>query len=254
VCRQFAPTGSGRCWRARFSPVGVSLSGRRPVGIQSLRGTLGFRDWGRDTLISLPGLTFCSGRPQDGVEILKAISEYERGGLLPNFFTDAGKAAYNSVDSSLWYFWSVQQMMDHTGDLKTVEESFWPVMKKIIRNFMAGTDHEIYAAGNGLLHAGDSTTQLTWMDASVDGRPVTPRAGYAVEVNALWYNALCFAKDLSDKFQDGDMDLKDTISNIRDSLKSLLGGRRVLSCGRIYGEWDRPVRQAESNHCRLAPL
>ncbi len=202
---------SGRCFPVR------TPTGRNTV----VAGYHWFSDWGRDTLISLPGLTFCSGRPQDGVEILKAIGEYERGGLLPNFFTDAGKAAYNSVDSSLWYFWSVQQMMDHTGDLKTVEESFWPVMKKIIRNFMAGTDHEIYAAGNGLLHAGDSTTQLTWMDASVDGRPVTPRAGYAVEVNALWYNALCFAKDLSDKFQDGDMDLKDTISNIRDSFEKV---------------------------------
>ena len=160
-----------------------------------------FDDWGRDTLISLPGLTFCSGLGQWGLEILDSLGRHEKDGLLPNFFSpDEQHNAYNTVDASLWYFWAVQQMLKYTGNMQEVQRSMWPVMKNIIRQFMAGTVYNIHMAENGLLHAGDGSTHLTWMDAMVAGRPVTPRGGFAVEINALWFNALCFAGELARTF------------------------------------------------------
>ena len=160
-----------------------------------------FVDWGRDMLIALPGSTFCCGETEHGVAVLKAIGKHERNGLLPNFFNDhTGEHAYNSVDCSLWYFWAVQQMLYYTGDWETVEKHIWPVLLKIVQHYARGTEHAIFMNEQGLLHAGDETSQLTWMDATVDGRPVTPRNGYAVDINALWYNAVCFMDELAERF------------------------------------------------------
>jgi glycogen debranching enzyme len=164
-----------------------------------------FGSWGRDTLISLPGLCFSTGRIAEGVEILTEIGRHERNGLLPNFFSaDGTPEAYNTVDSSLWYFWTVQQLGTRCGimspDKALIRDRFWPVMKRIIRSFMDGTRFGIGMDTLGLLHAGDGKNALTWMDAMVDGIPVTPRHGYPVEINALWYNALCFARDLAAEF------------------------------------------------------
>ena len=171
-----------------------------------------FGSWGRDTLISLPGLCFSTGRIADGIEILTEIGRHERNGLLPNFFSaDGTPEAYNTVDSSLWYFWTVQQLgtrcrsMQEPGtrcgimspDKELIRNSFWPVMKRIIRAFMDGTRYIIGMDARGLLHAVDGKNALTWMDAMVDGIQVTPRDGYPVDINALWYNALCFARDLA---------------------------------------------------------
>jgi len=160
-----------------------------------------FDAWGRDTLIALPGLTFCSGREQEGMDILTSLGQHERDGLLPNFFApDEKNHAYNSVDASLWLFWSVQQQLKFTGDPGRIEHTLWPVMQRIIKKFLSGTVYNIYMADNGLLHAGDAVTHLTWMDAKIGGRPVTPRGGFAVEINALWFNALCFAGELAAAF------------------------------------------------------
>ena len=160
-----------------------------------------FEDWGRDTLISLPGLTFCSGNPEAGIAILKSMGPQTRNGLVPNFFAiNPEHNAYNSVDASLWYFWAVQQMLEWTHDIDTVRTHFWPVMKTILAKFMAGTTNAIGMSKDGLLHAGNRDTQLTWMDAQAYGAPVTPRHGYAVEINALWYNALCFSSQLAKEF------------------------------------------------------
>lgn len=157
-----------------------------------------FGDWGRDTLISLPGLTFCCGQEEVGMAILASLGRHEKDGLLPNYFApDDEDNAYNSVDASLWYFWAVQQMLKYGGTWKKVKQDLWPVMKNIIKKFMSGTIYGIYMEDNGLLHSGDEGTPLTWMDAQVGGRPVTPRGGIAVEINALWYNALCFAGELA---------------------------------------------------------
>jgi predicted glycogen debranching enzyme len=176
----------------------VTLPPKRPALIA---GYHWFGDWGRDTLIALPGLTFSIGQPERGFEILKNFTRFERNGLLPNYFGPEGRHnAYNSVDASLWFFWAVQQMLGHCGYRDEVKQHLWPTMKSILQHFMNGTDFDIHMNADGLLHAGNALTQLTWMDACVLGQPVTPRHGYAVEINALWYNALRLADQLTQDF------------------------------------------------------
>jgi predicted glycogen debranching enzyme len=167
-----------------------------------LAGYHWFDTWGRDALISLPGLTFCTGRPEEGAEILARIGETEKNGLLPNIMASHhSDHAYNSVDASLWYIWAVQQMREMTdGQSDMIRTTCLPVIRRIIQAFRHGTDHGIYMDSDGLLHAGSACTQLTWMDAKVDGVPVTPRHGCPVEINALWYNALAFLDQLGDEF------------------------------------------------------
>jgi predicted glycogen debranching enzyme len=179
----------------RHFPIRTPGSGRATI----IAGYPWFDDWGRDTLISLPGLTFYSGRPELGAEILKAVAPHERDGLIPNCFAaDPAQHAYNSVDASLLYFWAVQQFLDCTGDRETVRVHLWPVLKRILEKFMTGTRFDTFMTSDGLLHAGNRHTQLTWMDATSHGEPVTPRHGFAVDLNALWYNAIRFAGEFSE--------------------------------------------------------
>lgn len=195
--KDFAAPLSALIQSGRHFPFRTPGSGRASI----IAGYPWFDDWGRDTLISLPGLTFYSGRPELGVEILKAVAPHEREGLIPNCFAaDPRFHAYNSVDASLWYFWAVQQMLTCTGDRDTIHDQLWPVLKRIAGCFMTGTRHDIFMMPDGLLHAGNPHTQLTWMDATSHGNPVTPRHGFAVELNALWFNAICFCEQLASDF------------------------------------------------------
>jgi predicted glycogen debranching enzyme len=195
---------------------------RTPTGRNAiLAGYHWFYEWGRDTLISLPGLTFCRQCFQEGQEILKTFGEFEKYGLFPNFFAEDEKEnAYNTVDASLWYFWAVQQYLKYGGDDHFVQQYLWPVMKRILKQFMAGTIYDIYMDDRGLLHAGSEGTRLSWMDAAVDGLPVTPRWGYMVEINALWHNAVCFSQDLALKYDDQEFVLTDLIPLIRQSFRN----------------------------------
>lgn len=189
-------------------------SGRRTI----VAGYHWFTDWGRDTLISLPGLTFLSDAVNIGIEILVELGKHEWNGLLPNYFSEnESEKSYNSVDASLLYFWAVQQMIKYTGNLNLVHREIWPVMKRILNHYMAGTHFHIYMNEKGLLHAGSKDMNLTWMDAVVEGIPVTPRWGYAVEVNALWYNAVCFARELAEKFGEEAYTFRTLIPKIRKS-------------------------------------
>jgi predicted glycogen debranching enzyme len=191
-----------------------SPSGRPAI----IAGYHWFGDWGRDTLISLPGLTFLSGRSEEGMAILDSMSAYEKNGILPNYFSDDEmENAYNTVDTSLWYFWSIQQMLKYTGEIMFIKSRMWPVMKRILKGYMDGTAFNIHMSENGLLHAGDKGTHITWMDATVAGTPVTARWGYPVEINALWYNAICFADELGQLFDDHEFFSRDLISRIRKS-------------------------------------
>ncbi len=160
-----------------------------------------FGPWGRDTLIALPGLTFCQPGADlaRGVKILKAFVKYERRGLLPNFINPDGTGVYTAADTPLWFFWAVQQYLAAGGDHETVRRFFWPTMLSIVRNLMAGTENGIVVDGDGLLRAGTPATAVTWMDAQVGGRPIIPRWGYMVELNALWYNAVSFTVELAKK-------------------------------------------------------
>ena len=189
-----------------------------------------FGSWGRDTLISLPGLCFSTGRIAEGIEILTEIGRHERDGLLPNFFSaDGVPEAYNTVDSSLWYFRAVQELGTRCGimspDKALIRDRFWPVMKRIIRSFMDGTRFGIGTDARGLLHAGDGLSALTWMDATVGEIPVTPRHGCPVEINALWYNALCFTRNLAAEFGEPAFSGGDLIPLLRRSFREAFWNR-----------------------------
>jgi len=159
-----------------------------------------FEPWGRDTFVSLSGLLLVTGRFEDARKLFLTFKKYCSQGLIPNFLPDqAGPPAYNTVDASLWYVNAVLQYLKYTGDFKFVQEQLWDTLKAIVENHIKGTMFEIRLDVDGLL-AHDS--QLTWMDAAVDGKAVTPRAGKAVEVQALWYNALRTAELLAGRFKE----------------------------------------------------
>ncbi|MBD2597941.1 amylo-alpha-1,6-glucosidase [Nostoc spongiaeforme FACHB-130] len=150
-----------------------------------------FSDWGRDTMISLPGLTIATGRPEVARAILRTFAKYVNQGMLPNRFPDVGEEPeYNTVDATLWYFEAIRAYDNATNDDHLLSELF-PVLADIIYWHCRGTRYGIHLdPTDGLLYAGVTGTQLTWMDAKVGDWVVTPRIGKPVEVNALWYNAL----------------------------------------------------------------
>lgn len=149
-----------------------------------------FGDWGRDTMIALFGLTLTTKRYDDCRGMLKTFVGAMRNGLVPNLFAEAsGDAWYNTVDATLWLFVALRKYVQMTKDWAFIEE-IWPALQSSLEAHLAGTDYNIHMDSDGLLIAGDATTQLTWMDAKVDDWVVTPRHGKAVEINAMWYNAL----------------------------------------------------------------
>ncbi|MGF1539491.1 MAG: amylo-alpha-1,6-glucosidase [Pleurocapsa sp.] len=161
-----------------------------PKGKTIIAGYPWFTDWGRDTMISLPGLTIATGRYQVAKNILRTFAKYIDRGMLPNVFPDAGETPhYNTVDATLWYFEAIRAYYTATKDRKFLAQLF-PILVDIIDWHIKGTHHNIHLDDDGLLYAGEAGVQLTWMDAKVEDWVVTPRIGKPVEVNALWYNAL----------------------------------------------------------------
>ena len=150
-----------------------------------------FTDWGRDTMIALPGLTLATGRAPIAADILRTFAQHVDQGLLPNRFPDSGEAPeYNTVDATLWYFVAVHEYLRATNDIAFARE-IYPVLADIVDWHRRGTRHGIVVDDtDGLLRCGASGLQLTWMDAKVEQWVVTPRIGKPVEINALWYNAL----------------------------------------------------------------
>ncbi len=150
-----------------------------------------FTDWGRDTMISLEGLTLCTGRQREAGYILRTFGHYVRDGLIPNMFPEGTKEGlYHTADATLWFFHAIQRYLIATDDRATLRQ-LMPKLKSIFEHHMNGTRFGIGVdPADGLLRQGEEGYQLTWMDAKVDGWVVTPRRGKAVEINALWYNAL----------------------------------------------------------------
>jgi len=156
-----------------------------------------FTDWGRDTMISMPGLCLSTGRFDDAKRILSVFAGAVSEGMLPNRFPDYNfPPEYNTVDATLWFFHCVYEYLGATGDRDFVLYSVLPVMKEIIRWHIQGTRFNIRVDEDGLLHAGAVGQQLTWMDAKVDGQVITPRIGKPVEIQSLWYNALIIYESL----------------------------------------------------------
>ncbi|MEO8110056.1 MAG: amylo-alpha-1,6-glucosidase [Ginsengibacter sp.] len=156
-----------------------------------------FTDWGRDTMISLPGLCLSAGRFGDAKKILSAFAKSVSMGMLPNRFQDNGEAPeYNNVDGTLWYFIAVYKYLQRTSDQDFVINEILPVLKEIIDWHFKGTRYNIHVDEDGLLYAGEEGQQLTWMDARIGTWVVTPRMGKPVEIQALWYNALKIFSEL----------------------------------------------------------
>ena len=156
-----------------------------------------FSDWGRDTMIALPGCTLSTGRYEDAKSILRTFLAYEQDGLVPNLFPEGGcDPMYNTVDAALLLIDAVWQYYSRTDDLAFVEEA-WPVMASIISNYQKGTHHGIGMDTDGLIFAGEGLDQVTWMDVRVNDILPTPRHGKPVEINAYWYNALKIMAEFS---------------------------------------------------------
>ena len=161
-----------------------------------------FESWGRDAFVSLPGLILATGRFDDAKNIIQSFASYCRGGLIPNFIPDrGGDPPYNTVDASLWFINSVLQYLKYTGDFGFVEKNLWKSLKDIVDAYVKGTEFSIHMDSDGLI---SHDPQLTWMDVAVEGVPLTPRGGKAVEVQALWFNALKTVELLAHKFKELD--------------------------------------------------
>ncbi len=156
-----------------------------------LAGFPWFADWGRDAFISLPGLLLATRRFEEAKSVLVTFARAASNGMIPSRFDDYSSAAhFNSVDASLWFINAAFAYFNASGDRRTFREELLPVVISIINSYQHGTQFGIHADSDGLITAGDASTQLTWMDAKYNGVVFTPRYGKPVEVNALWYNAI----------------------------------------------------------------
>lgn len=170
------------------------VSRQMPNGQQGnsiISGYPWFGDFGRATMISIPGIAVCSGREDLAVTILRTYSQFVSQGMLPNYFSGPDQEpVYNSVDTSLWLFQALRTYMEATQDVTLLRE-LYPILQDIISWYTRGTRYNIHVdSDDGLLYAGDGEVALTWMNTQVNEEPVTARQGKPVEINALWYNAL----------------------------------------------------------------
>lgn len=187
-----------------------------------------FGDWGRDTLISLPGLTLVTRRFNDAKQILQNFSKYCKNGLIPNVFNErTSEAMYNTVDASLWYIDRVFQYLKYTNDLDLLRD-IWNVLESIINSYKNGTSFGIHMDDDYLISHGPG---LTWMDVKIDDYYPTPRSNKAVEIQGLWYNALQIMSNLSDKigendvFYDLSMKVKESFNRKFDQLYDVIDTR-----------------------------
>ncbi|MBO4646236.1 MAG: glycogen debranching enzyme family protein [Bacteroidales bacterium] len=179
-----------------------------------------FGRWGRDTFIALPGLTLALGQVELCKEIMDTMLTELQDGLFPNIGA-SGHSAYNSVDAPLWFFHTLQQYTHFIKKPATIWQEYGTAMKSILNAYKNGALYNIRMTERGLIHAGCEGKALTWMDAIVNGKPVTPRTGFQVEINALWYNALCFASEMAKIAKDTDFvdEWKEIIKTFPDVFK-----------------------------------
>lgn len=193
-------------WREwLLSATDCFLVDRQSTGTKTvIAGYPWFEDWGRDALISLPGLALVTERYEQAKEILLTFQSYCWKGIIPNRFPDqaGNQPTYNTVDATLWYLNSVFQYLNYTYDFEFIKQRLWATLQSIIDHHQKGTINGIRVDSDGLLCHGP---QLTWMDATVNNTPITPREGKSVEVQALWYNALKIMELLSLHFDDTDL-------------------------------------------------
>lgn len=195
---------------------------RTSTGLKTvLAGLPWFTDWGRDTMIAFSGLTLSTKRFSDAREILKTFALYVQNGMVPNMFPDDGqKPLYNTADASLWYFYAVDQYLRYDQSREAsdfIQKEIFPSLKEIISAYEHGTLFSIGMDDDGLIHAGSNLDQVTWMDVRVGDMVPTPRHGKPVEINALWYNALCVMESLSTRFREDSSHYRQLADLCRDS-------------------------------------
>jgi predicted glycogen debranching enzyme len=203
-----------------------------------------FSDWGRDTMIALPGLTLVTGRFDVARSILKEFARHVDRGMLPNRFPDAGEMPeYNTVDATLWFFEAIRSLLAYTDDYDFVRADLYGVLRDIIEWHVHGTRYGIRVCEDGLLSAGEAGVQLTWMDAKVGDWVVTPRRGKAVEIQALWYNALKFMEELAARFNEEANAKRYALmaSRARESFNKLFWNEEASS---LFDVLDDEVRDA----------
>jgi predicted glycogen debranching enzyme len=188
---------------------------------QIIAGYPWFGRWGRDTFISLPGLTLALDKPELCKEIMDSMLEELHDGLFPNI-GDGEQTAYNSVDAPLWFIRALQQYTAYTHSEKKIWNEYGKHIRAILDAYRHGSLFNIKMLDNGLIYAGCEGKALTWMDAIVEGKPVTPRTGCQVEINALWYNALCFSSEMARLGKDTDFvqEWKEIIKEFPDHFKT----------------------------------
>lgn len=190
----------------------------RGTGKTVIAGYPWFSDWGRDTMIALSGLTLATNRTEIARNILLEFSNHLNEGMLPNRFPDEGdEADYNTVDATLWYFEAIRAFAEKTGDYAFVRNNLYKKLVNVIIWHLEGTRFQIHVDTDGLLYAGENSVQLTWMDAKIGNLVITPRTGKAVEIQALWYNALKIMADFAERF--GDVEDKKKYDSIAELAK-----------------------------------
>jgi predicted glycogen debranching enzyme len=181
---------------------------QRGEGKTIIAGYPWFSDWGRDTMIALPGLTLATGRFEVARDVLATFARSIDRGMLPNRFPDQGETPeYNTVDATLWYFEAVRAYLAYTDDYAFVQAQIYPRLREILDWHLRGTRYGIHVDSDCLLACGEPEVQLTWMDAKVGDWVVTPRTGKPVEIQALWFNALSVMEELAAAFDDRDMQI-----------------------------------------------
>ncbi len=201
ICASVDGTTGGEPPAAKRDPFVVKRADGKPT---ILAGYPWFTDWGRDTMISLPGLFITPGRLDEARQVFEEFLEHRDKGIIPNRFPDAGETPeYNTADATLWMFQAMRLWLAAGGDRTFLRHVFYPAAKEIIEWHVRGTWYDIRVdPADGLLSAGNSNTQLTWMDAKAGDWVVTPRHGKAVEINALWHGALCSMKEWATELGD----------------------------------------------------
>ncbi|RFC35945.1 MAG: putative glycogen debranching enzyme [Candidatus Nitrotoga sp. SPKER] len=227
-----------------------------PAGKTIIAGYPWFGDWGRDTMIALSGLTLVLQRFDIATNILRMYAAHLSEGMLPNRFPDQDEMPeYNAVDATLWYFHAVDQYTRRSGGIALAKE-LYPVLVNIIEYHRKGTRYGIKVdVRDGLLAAGEDGTQLTWMDAKIGDRVVTPRIGKPVEVNALWYNALVIMADLSkqlNKIKSAD-EYREAAAQVRLNFQRFWNGEQGYLCDVIDGPEGVPDSDGRRYDPRLRP-
>ncbi|HEX8637766.1 MAG TPA: amylo-alpha-1,6-glucosidase, partial [Pyrinomonadaceae bacterium] len=220
---------------------------RRGAGKTVIAGYPWFSDWGRDTMIALNGLTLATNRAEIAEQILLEFAAHISEGMLPNRFPDAGETPeYNTVDATLWYFEAIRAYVEKTRNDDFVRENLYEKLVEIVNCHLRGTRYNIHVDTDGLLFAGESGTQLTWMDAKYGDEIFTPRVGKPVEIQALWYNALKITAEYAEKFGDAENAAKfaATAELARQSFNALFwnDAEGCLFDVVVNGRKDRSVR------------